>query len=69
MQNANLKFYIKSKNELFDSNNTQKMIDSGKKFCVLYTDTSNKTSNKIYQQVGYEEIAISKHYIFGVKNV
>ena len=43
---------------------SQKMLDSGKKFCVLYTDTSNPTSNKIYQAIGYQEIAESKYYLF-----
>ncbi|MGA9466322.1 MAG: GNAT family N-acetyltransferase [Exiguobacterium marinum] len=27
-----------------------------KAFCVLYTDLTNPTSNKIYQEVGYEQI-------------
>jgi len=43
---------------------SQKMLDEGKKFCVLYTDISNPTSNKIYQNVGYREAAESKHYLF-----
>lgn len=43
---------------------SKRMLASGKKFCVLYTDMANPTSNKIYQQVGYREIAISKHFIF-----
>lgn len=43
---------------------SQKMLDSGKRFCVLYTDLSNPTSNRIYRQVGYEEIADSKHFVF-----
>ncbi len=43
---------------------SQKMLDSGKKFCVLYTDVANPTANKIYQQVGYKEIATSKHFVF-----
>lgn len=33
---------------------TQKMLDDGRKFCFLYTDATNPTSNKIYQQIGYE---------------
>ncbi len=43
---------------------SQKMFDSGKKFCVLYTDASNPTSNKIYQNVGYKEVSDSKHFLF-----
>lgn len=30
-----------------------------KQFCTLYTDISNPTSNKIYQEVGYEPISAS----------
>lgn len=48
---------------------SQKMLDSGKKFCVLYTDLSNPTSNKIYQNVGYREVSDSKHFLFGDENV
>ena len=33
---------------------TQKLLDGGKSFCFLYTDSANPTSNKIYQQIGYE---------------
>ena len=43
---------------------TQKMLDSGKRFCVLYTDLANPTSNKIYQKLGYREIAESSLYSF-----
>jgi len=43
---------------------SEHMLNMGKKFCVLYTDLSNPTSNKIYQQVGYKEVASSKHFIF-----
>jgi predicted GNAT family acetyltransferase len=42
----------------------QKMLDSGKRFCTLYTDVANPTSNKIYQAVGFREIAESKHLVF-----
>ncbi len=46
---------------------SQKMLQTGKKFCVLYTDLSNSTSNKIYQQIGYREVADSKYYVFMVR--
>lgn len=36
---------------------SQRMLDSGLAFCVLYTDLSNPTSNAIYQRLGYEPIA------------
>ncbi len=43
---------------------SQQMLNHGKKFCMLYTDLSNSTSNKIYQGIGYQEIATSVNYIF-----
>lgn len=43
---------------------SQRMLDSGKEFCVLYTDLANPTSNKIYQKIGYRAVAESKHFIF-----
>ena len=43
---------------------SQQMLDSGKRFCVLYTDTANPTSNKIYQNIGYLEVSDSKHCLF-----
>ena len=35
---------------------SQRMLDSGLSFCVLYADLSNPTSNAIYQRIGYEAI-------------
>lgn len=43
---------------------SQKILDNGKKFCTLYTDASNPTSNKIYQDIGYKHVANSKHFLF-----
>lgn len=45
---------------------SQLMLNNGKTFCVLYTDLANPTSNKIYQRIGYKEVAISRQFIFGV---
>ena len=42
---------------------SQTMIESGKRFCVLYTDLANPTSNKIYRKIGYIEIANSTQFI------
>jgi predicted GNAT family acetyltransferase len=36
---------------------TQLMLDKGRKFCTLYTDLSNPTSNSIYQRIGYKPVA------------
>ena len=43
---------------------TQRMLDSGKKFCCLYTDLANPTSNSIYQRIGYREICDVDDWIF-----
>lgn len=43
---------------------SEQMLKNGRKFCVLYTDLSNPTSNKIYQKLGYKEVATSKHFVF-----
>jgi len=43
---------------------SHKMLAGGKKFCVLYTDLLNPTSNKIYQNIGYKEVSDSKHFQF-----
>ncbi len=36
---------------------SQRMLDEGFRFCVLYTDLSNPTSNAIYAHVGYEPVS------------
>ncbi len=36
---------------------TQKLLDRGRRFCFLYTDLANPTSNSIYRQVGYEPVS------------
>jgi predicted GNAT family acetyltransferase len=36
---------------------SQKLLDSGYKSCVLFTDLANPTSNKIYQNIGYKPVA------------
>lgn len=36
---------------------SRRMLDSGLRFCVLYTDLSNPTSNLLYQRLGYYPIA------------
>ena len=37
-------------------------LKSGKKFCNLFTDLQNPTSNSIYQKIGYQKIGESMHY-------
>jgi predicted GNAT family acetyltransferase len=43
---------------------SQELLDSGRKFCFLYTDMSNPTSNKIYQNIGYELVCHQHFYHF-----
>ena len=33
----------------------QNLIDSGDKYCVLYTDDSNPISNHVYEKIGYNK--------------
>ncbi len=43
---------------------TRKQLDAGRRFCYLFTDLSNPTSNKIYQNIGYEPICDIDEYLF-----
>lgn len=36
---------------------SQMILDEGKRFCTLFTDLKNPTSNKIYKRIGYKPIA------------
>ncbi len=40
------------------------LLDEGNRFCFLFTDLSNPTSNKIYQNVGYRPIIDMDQYEF-----
>ena len=35
---------------------TQRLLDSGLRFCFLFTDLANPTSNSIYQRIGYRPV-------------
>jgi GNAT superfamily N-acetyltransferase len=43
---------------------SQAQLDAGRRFCFLYTDLANPTSNKIYVAVGYERICESMELDF-----
>ena len=43
---------------------TQAQLDSGKRYCFLFTDVANPTSNKIYRAIGYELVADAAEYRF-----
>jgi predicted GNAT family acetyltransferase len=36
---------------------SQYLLDSGRRYCFLYTDLSNPTSNAIYMRIGYHAVA------------
>jgi len=44
---------------------SQKLLDSGKKYCLLYTDLENPTSNHIYQNLGFRPVCDWRTYRFG----
>ena len=42
-------------------------LESGMRFCFLYTDLTNPTSNKIYADIGYEPVCDSIDYAFDAR--
>jgi predicted GNAT family acetyltransferase len=43
---------------------SQAQLDAGRRFCFLYTDLANPTSNRIYQAIGYEPVCDVDEYRF-----
>jgi uncharacterized protein len=43
---------------------SQKMLDAGRRFCFLFTDLDNPTSNHIYQNIGYRPVVDLDEYVF-----
>jgi predicted GNAT family acetyltransferase len=43
---------------------SQRLLDSGRKFCFLYTDLANPTSNRIYRAIGYEPVCEDEQIFF-----
>ena len=43
---------------------SQRLLDEGRQFCFLFTDLTNPTSNKIYQQIGYRPVIDVDMYAF-----
>lgn len=41
------------------------LLDQGRKYCFLYTDLANPTSNHIYQAIGYKPVSDADMYRFG----
>ncbi len=43
---------------------SQRLLDSGYKFCSLFTDLANPVSNSIYMQIGYKPVCDYDEYKF-----
>jgi predicted GNAT family acetyltransferase len=43
---------------------SQLLLDRGRRFCALYADLANPTSNRIYEQIGYEPVCDVVDYRF-----
>ena len=44
-----------------------RLLEGGRRFCFLYTDLANPTSNAIYERIGYRRVGESAEYRFGVE--
>ena len=44
---------------------SQAELDAGRRFCFLFTDLANPTSNHIYQAIGYAPVRDVEAYAFG----
>ena len=40
-------------------------LAAGRRFCFLYTDLANPTSNAIYERIGYRKVAEAAEVVFG----
>jgi hypothetical protein len=43
---------------------SERNLEAGRRFCFLYTDLANPTSNRIYMDIGYEPVCDSVDYGF-----
>lgn len=43
---------------------TRRELDRGRRFCFLYTDLANPTSNRIYQRIGYRPVTDVEVHVF-----
>ena len=46
---------------------SKQLLEEGNKYCFLFTDLSNPTSNSIYQKIGYRPVIDENHYKFLTK--
>jgi predicted GNAT family acetyltransferase len=43
---------------------SQTLLDQGRRFCFLFTDLANPTSNAIYERIGYVRVCESGMIVF-----
>ncbi len=43
---------------------SQRLLESGKQFCNLFTDLANPVSNSIYMKIGYKPVCDFTEYCF-----
>ena len=43
---------------------SRRLLAGGRRFCMLFTDLSNETSNRIYRRIGYEPVCDVAEYRF-----
>lgn len=43
---------------------SQHLLDSGRKFCFLFTDLANPGASRIYQRLGYRPVSDWRHWVF-----
>jgi predicted GNAT family acetyltransferase len=41
-----------------------RLYEGGRRFCFLYTDLANPTSNSIYQRIGFQPVVDSAEFVF-----
>jgi hypothetical protein len=46
---------------------TSDLLDRGRRFVFLFTDLANPTSNKIYQEIGYQPVCDVDQWTFGAR--
>jgi hypothetical protein len=46
---------------------SQRLLDSGYERCTLFTDATNRTSNHIYQEIGYRPVMEYAEYQFAMR--
>ncbi|MFI5274394.1 MAG: GNAT family N-acetyltransferase [Ktedonobacterales bacterium] len=48
---------------------SQRLLDEGRRYCFLFTDLANPTSNAIYQAIGYRPVCDTDMYAFAHSSV